>query len=357
MQDWQREDARAIRSVKKLVERFGLSVSERQQLDEVVMRYPLKISTHYLSLIRDDIPLGPLRLMCVPRSEELLDRDDELDDPIGDETGFQPRRLDPVVAHRYRDRLLLFPTWQCGGFCRFCFRRQRLGSEVSVVSANLLNEALEYIRKATSVEEVILSGGDPLMLDDDSLLGLMDQLASIDHVRLLRIHTRMPVWNPARITRRLVKGLKSMLPLWLVVHINHPDELSAATRSGIHLLVETGIPLLSQTVLLRGVNDRAMVLGTLFKDLLCLRVKPYYLHHPDKARGTFPFRLSLQEGLNIYDSVRGSLPGIAVPTYILDLPGGKGKIPLHSGILGQERAGIVVLRNTSGHEVFYRDRA
>lgn len=355
MQDWQRTEARAIRSVDKLVERFGLPPCGRGTLDEVVDRYPLKISSHYLSLIRDDDPADPLRMMCVPRAEELIDRDDELDDPIGDSEGFQPRRLDSVIAHRYQDRLLLFPTWQCGGYCRFCFRRQRFRDGGAVVSPKLLSDAIDYITEAGNVWEVILSGGDPLMLDDGSLLDLMDRLSCIDHVRLLRVHSRMPIWNPSRITSDLVKGLKSRCPLWFVIHVNHPGELSDEARHGIHMLAEAGIPLLSQTVLLRGVNDRPPILDTLFRELLCLRVKPYYLHHPDKARGTYHFRLSLPEGLHIYSEIRRSLPGIAVPAYILDLPGGKGKVPLHHAMCSDGPAGTVSLRDADGHDVIYRD--
>jgi lysine 2,3-aminomutase len=247
-----------------------------------------------------------------------------MEDPTGDGAHEKLKGL----IHRYPDRVLLKPTLTCLAYCRFCFRREKVGQGEANLTEAELDAAFGYIAAHPEIYEVILSGGDPLALSERRLAAIMARLSAISHVRVIRIHTRVPLVAPERINGALVAALKARQTVYVALHVNHAQELSDAVCQGIARLRAAGLPLLAQSVLLKGVNDKAEVLEALFRALLALGVMPYYLHPPDQARGTGHFRLSIAQGQAIMRQLRGRLSGPAIPTYIFDIPGGYGKVPV-----------------------------
>ena len=258
----------------------------------------------------------------VPEIAELTLRAEEMVDPIGDGVH------SPVtgLTHRYPDRVILHVTKTCEVYCRFCFRREAVGEEGTLPEADLM-AALDYIAVNPAIREVILTGGDPLVLSARRIKGLMDRLSAISHVDVVRIHTRIPVVAPEKVTGELVAALQGPV-VWVVVHTNHAQEIGAAAEAALGRLAQAGIPLLSQSVLLRGINDSVDALESLFRKLIGCRVKPYYLHHCDLAKGTSHFRTTISEGQALMAGLRGRIGGTLIPTYVLDIPGGYGKVPL-----------------------------
>ena len=264
-----------------------------------------------------------LKNQFIPQKAELTHHPLERLDPIGDDV------FSPVsgITHRYKDRVLLKPTHHCAVYCRFCFRREKVSSEGYELNGEKLQAALLYIKEHKEITEVILSGGDPLTLTDRKLKEILSAIEKMPHVRLMRFHTRIPTVLPSRITRDLIKLLSGYrVSVWMVAHINAPSELDSEARLAIKALVDGGIPMLHQGVLLKGVNDCQQTLKTLFMELITLRVKPYYLHYPDLANGTNHFRVPLAEALSLVGSLRGELPGYALPSLCIDIPGGGGKV-------------------------------
>lgn len=287
----------------------------------------------------------------VPDMRELTIRPEELADPISD-AAFTPV---PGVTHRYPDRVILHITKTCEVYCRFCFRREVVGDEGHLPEPQLA-AALDYIARTPAIHEVILTGGDPMVLSARRIAALMGRLSAIPHLDVVRFHTRVPVVAPRRIDSALLAALRpERLAVWVVLHINHADELTPEARAALARLADAGVPLLSQTVLLNGVNAEAEVLEALFRALIRLRVKPYYLHHCDLARGTSHFRTSIAEGQAIMAALRGRLSGTCLPTYVLDLPGGHGKVPLGPGYLDGGTAGQWRVRDWRGNWHEYRD--
>ncbi len=285
---------------------------------------------------RTDLAHDPIARQFVPSPAETETAPEELADPIGDEA------RSPVkgIVHRYPDRVLLKPLHVCPVYCRFCFRREKVGPGGEALSAAELEAALDYIRTRPQVWEVILTGGDPLMMAPRRLAAMMAALDAIPHVAVVRVHSRVPVADPGRVTPDLVAALKpGRLAAWIGVHCNHPRELSDAASGALARLADAGLPLLSQTVLLKGVNDDAATMEQLMRALVAARVKPYYLHHPDLVRGTGHFRVSLAEGQALMRTLRGRLSGLAQPTYVLDVPGGHGKVPVGPAYLGSSADG------------------
>lgn len=286
------------------------------------MNFPGKISPAFQVLIDPGDPCDPIARQFTPSAQEQESAPDDLADPIGD----LAHSLSECLVHRHPDRVLLVPTWACPVHCRFCFRRDRVGGKGP--SPDLLAQALDYIRKHSDIREVILTGGDPLMLPLKKLGGLLAELAAIAHLHSLRIHSRVPVAAPGRITLALARLLgRQPKPVYLVAHVNHASEITPEAQAGFSRLRKAGVPILSQSVLLKGVNDKVEVLEELFRSLLAAGVKPYYLHHPDLVPGTAHFRLGLDEGRALMAGLRPRLSGLALPLYILDRPGGEGKIP------------------------------
>lgn len=296
-------------------------------LEKVGRRYAVLIPDALRSLIHD--PDGPIGRQFIPHPDELLTLPYESPDPIGDD------RLSPVpgIVHRYADRALLKPLLICPTYCRFCFRREHVGPGGGLLTDAELEAAYAWLRAHPAIREVILTGGDPLMLSPRRLGAILAALNTIPHLELLRIHTRVPTADPARVTPELAASLASTVPLWMVVHVNHADEITPGARAALDRIRAQGVPLLSQSVLLRGVNDSADTLETLFRELLRARVKPYYLHQLDPAPGTARFAVPLAEGQALLRALRGRLTGLAWPTYVVDIPGGHGKVPVGPGYL------------------------
>ena len=313
----------ALRS-EEIVDR-GLVPPERlRELRRVAERFSVAITDDVAAVIDPADPNDPIAAQFVPSAAELTDAPEDQTDPIGDER-WSPL---PGIVHRYPDRVLLKPILVCPVYCRFCFRREQVGKKDGVLSPEALDRALNYISEHSEIWEVIVTGGDPFLLSPRRIAAIVRALEAIPHVQVIRFHTRVPVVEPRRARPVLVTALAAEKAVYVVVHANHPRELTAAVRNAVGRLVRAGIPVLSQTVLLRGVNDDAAILEALFRGLVAMRVKPYYLHHPDLARGTGHFRLGIEEGQRLVGALRGRVSGLCQPTYVLDIPGGYGKVPI-----------------------------
>lgn len=301
-------------------------------LERVAAQYALAVTPGIVDLINPADPRDPIARQFIPDPAELTQRPEESADPIADDAH------SPVegIVHRYPDRVLLKPLHACAVYCRFCFRREMVGpGGVRALSADALEAALAYVRHRPEIWEVILTGGDPLILSPRRLSAITVALGAIGHVRVVRFHTRVPVVDPARITAPVVRALKaSGRATYVALHANHPREFTKAARAAIARIVDAGIPMLGQTVLLRGVNDDPATLGALMRSFVENRIKPYYLHHGDLAPGTSHFRTTLAEGQALTRELRGRLSGLCQPTYVLDIPGGHGKSPLAASYVG-----------------------
>ena len=313
----------------------------------VSTRYPVRVTDYYASLItsKDDA----IWKQCMPDARELEDHF-QCPDPL-DEKALSPV---PGLIHRYPDRVVLLVSNRCPVYCRFCMRKRLVGSGDAPMGDNELRNALGYISTHPEINDVILSGGDPLMLDDASLSQVLSGLRAISHVKIIRIGTRIPVTFPERITADLCSMLQKFHPLYVNTHFNHPDEITAASRNACSCLADSGIPLGNQTVLLKGVNDSIETMRRLFTELLTMRVKPYYLHQMDLVQGTAHFRTSVRTGLSIVRGLRGHISGLAVPHYVIDLPGGKGKVAIiPDDVMAQGTT--LQLRTYTGELVTYQD--
>ncbi|MET2825682.1 KamA family radical SAM protein [Mesorhizobium shangrilense] len=321
---WQTDVRAGVRHAGDLVS-LPLSPAERAAAQEAAANHKVRIPKAYLDLIDWNDPADPIRLQVIPQPEELVEHEGELDDPIADH-GFSPV---PRLTHRHADRVLLFPTYQCAVYCRFCFRKESLTSIGRGFSREALEPAFAYIAEHPEIREVILTGGDPLSLPDKALVEIRTRIEAIAHVRLLRIHTRVPVALPSRVTAGLVSALEGRLMVTVVTHFNHPREITNATEMACRTLRQAGFVLLNQSVLLKGVNDTVEVLEELCRELMYrLGVKPYYLHHGDLARGMAHRRTTIAQGQTLAEALRARLSGICNPVYVLDLPEGGGKVPL-----------------------------
>jgi len=317
---------RPLRTPQELVD-AGLANAARQpELEAVAARYAIAVTPAMAALIDPADPDDPIARQFVPDPAELRIQPGELADPIGDLSH------SPVegIVHRYPDRVLLKPVHVCPVYCRFCFRREMVGPDgLGTMTPEALDAALGYISGHPEIWEVILTGGDPLVLSARRLGEIMRRLGEIAHVKVVRLHSRVPVVEPERIDGDLVAALKaSGKAAYLALHANHPREFTAAAGAAIARLVDAGIVMLSQSVLLRGVNDDPEILAELMRCFVEHRIKPYYLHHPDLAPGTSHFRLSIEEGQALVAGLRGRISGLCQPTYILDIPGGHGKAPI-----------------------------
>ncbi len=343
---WKWELRRRVKNRAGLERRLSLTESERRWFEESARAeggFDLRITPYYLSLAADE-PDDPIRRQCVPTAEELSALPWELRDPLGEEKHKPLSRL----IHRYPDRALLLVTDECAVACRHCFRRSFAGGGRGAIRTGDLQEAAVYLRSHPEIRELLLSGGDPLTLDDQKLHTVIDTIRAARPGIVLRLGSRMPAVLPSRITRLLARGLAIRQPLWFVVHINHPRELTAECTEAFQRLAGAGVPLLSQTVLLRGVNDDPAVLEDLFRGLTARRVKPYYLFQGDLARGTGHFRVPLARGRDIMRELRRRLSAMALPVYAVDLPGGGGKIPLTESYLKGEDAESYIFESVEG---------
>ncbi|MFL6839516.1 MAG: lysine-2,3-aminomutase-like protein [Bradyrhizobium sp.] len=315
-----------LRQPAELVQSGLAPATALADLEKVAARYAMALTPDIAALIDPDNPDDPIARQFVPSLEELVEQPGESADPIGD-AAHSPV---PGIVHRYPDRVLFKLVHVCAVYCRFCFRREMVGpGKATALSDAGYRRALDYIRARPEVWEVILTGGDPLMLAPRRLAEIMADLAAIDHVKIVRIHTRVPVADPARISPEMVAALKVKgATTWIAVHANHPREVTGDARAACDRLADAGIPLVSQSVLLRGVNDDAATLEALMRAFVECRIKPYYLHHGDLAPGTAHLRTTIEQGQELMRALRGRVSGLCQPEYVLDVPGGHGKAPI-----------------------------
>ena len=338
--------ARSLTTVAELAAAGLLPEAKRADAEAVAERYAVAVTPALAAMIDADDPLDPIARQFIPDAAELATLPQEREDPIGD-LAFSPVE---GIVHRYPDRVLLKAVHVCPVYCRFCFRREMVGPEgLGTLSAKALDAAIAYIAGRPEIWEVILTGGDPLVLSPRRLQAMMERLASIPHVKIVRLHSRVPVVDPARVDAALVTALKaSGKTTYVALHANHPREFTAEARAAVARIVDAGMVMISQTVLLKGVNDDAGVLAALMRAFVENRIKPYYLHHPDLAPGTAHFRLSLAEGRALVDGLRGRISGLCQPTYILDIPGGHGKVRADSMAVEEADDGCFRLRDFRG---------
>jgi lysine 2,3-aminomutase len=325
--------ATSLRTPAELVARGLAPAADLPVLEQVAARYAVAVTADMAALIDASDPSDPIARQFVPRPEELVAGPGESADPIGDHAH------SPVagIVHRYPDRVLFKLVHVCAVYCRFCFRREMVGpGKATALSQAAYRDALDYIRAHPEIWEVILTGGDPLMLSPRRLAEIMADLAAIDHVRIIRIHTRVPVADPARISEEMIAALRvEGATTWVALHANHVRELTDKARAACAAIVDAGVPMVSQSVLLRGINDNVETLEALMRAFVECRIKPYYLHHGDLAPGTAHLRTTLAQGRELMRSLRGRVSGLCQPDYVLDIPGGHGKAPVGPDYLSQ----------------------
>jgi len=325
--------ATTLREPAELVAHGLAPAADLPELEKVAARYAVAVTPDMAALIDRDDPADPIARQFIPSADELVTEPSENADPIGDDAH------SPVagIVHRYPDRVLFKLVHVCAVYCRFCFRREMVGpGKATALSESAYRDALDYIRNHSEVWEVILTGGDPLMLSPRRLAEIMAELAAIDHVRIIRIHTRVPVAEPARISAEMIAALRVKgAATWVALHANHARELTGKARAACAAMIDAGIPMVSQSVLLRGVNDNTAALEALMRAFVECRIKPYYLHHGDLAPGTAHLRTTLEQGQELMRSLRGRVSGLCQPDYVLDIPGGYGKAPVGPSYLSQ----------------------
>ena len=352
--DWKWQMSKCIKSVDAFEQLLGIEFEpeHRKRVEETVETFPLSITPYYLSLINaDDYANDPVFRQAFPVPDELQVLEHEMADPLAEDQDSPA----PGITHRYPDRVLFHISNICSMYCRHCTRKRKVGDQDTVPRRQEIEAGLDYIRSNPVVRDVLLSGGDPLMLSDEFLDWILTELGKIEHVQVVRIGTRMPVVLPYRITDDLVAMLKKHHPLWINTHFNHPREITTSSKEAVRKLADAGIPLGNQTVLLAGVNDCPRIMKALVHKLVANRVRPYYLYQCDLSEGLTHFRTPVGKGIEIMESLRGHTSGFAVPTYVVDAPGGGGKIPLNPNYLVSLSTNKVVLRNYEGVITTYKE--
>lgn len=351
MSQWQEELRHSVRTAAQLRRVVG-PAEAGPEIEAVLDTYKMAIPPYYLSLINWEDPNDPIRRQALAAPGELVTAPEERHDPIGDTRWMPVARL----THRYPDRVLIYPTYLCSMYCRFCFRKERLNEGQAGWPHDDLAPALAYVAAHPAIREVILSGGDPLVLGDDKLHGLLRRIAAIPHIEGIRIHTRVPVTLPMRVTPDLQAALDLDKPLWIVTHFNHPRELTSEAIQACRMLHRAGARLLNQNVLLRGINDNVETLAALYRGLVYQAgVKPYYLHHCDMTLGVGGFRTTIDAGLALMRALRGHISGLCLPTYVLDIPGGAGKVPLGPNYIVGRDGDTWQIESYTGEVHTYRD--
>jgi lysine 2,3-aminomutase len=351
--DWRWQAKSAITDLGGLESALHLTDSEREGARRALDGgFPLSITPYYLALADRDDPSCPIRRQCVPDAAEATTVPGDLRDPLGEEA----HTVAPELIRRYPDRVLLLSTDRCAVYCRFCTRSRMVGDGGGARSMAVLEPAFEWIEAHPEVQEVIVSGGDPMVMSTERIARLFERLARIEHVLYVRLATRAPVTIPQRVTDELCEALRRAHPaIWVMTHFNHPKELTDEARAACARLVDHGLPVMNQTVLLRGVNDDEATLEQLFRGLTRARVRPYYLLQMDPVRGTGHLRTPLQRGIELMAHLQGRLSGIALPKLIVDTPGGRGKVPVGPETIVAREAGRTTLRTFRGELVDYLD--
>lgn len=342
--DWRWQLRHRITTFEQLKETIDLTTEEIEGIKHSKGRLALAVTPYFASLMDPTNPNCPIRRQAIPRIEECHLSKSDMVDPCGEDKDSPV----PGLVHRYPDRVLLLVTDQCAVYCRYCTRRRLVGSSERSITEGNFDEVLKYLKSHRKVRDVLLSGGDPLLLENERLGEILSRLRTIPHIELLRIGTRVPVTLPQRITVGLVRMLKKYHPLMMSIHFAHPKEITDQVKKACCELADGGIALGSQTVLLKGINDKAYIMKKLVHELLKIRVRPYYIYQCDLAMGTEHFRTSVATGIQIIEKLRGHTTGYAVPTYVVDAPGGGGKIPLQPDYLVSREKGKIILRNYEG---------
>jgi lysine 2,3-aminomutase len=344
MELWQQMIRDSIHTVDQLVEKFNIDRKVAEDLDEF---FQARINPYYFSLIR--YPGDPIWLQCVPDKAELEDFDAE-EDPLMEDA------MSPVpnITHRYPDRALFLVTSQCGLYCRFCTRKRKVG-DYEKISMKGLESAFQYLEQHTEIRDVILSGGDPLMLTDTMLEKILKRIREISHIEIIRLGTKMPCVLPQRITENLCEMIKKYHPVYVNTHFNHPWEITPESSKACEMLANAGVPVGNQMVLMKGVNDDPAVVKELMQKLLRIRVRPYYMYMADETKGANHFRTSIETGLNIVENLRGHTSGLAIPHFVIDAPGGGGKIPILPNYVLHHDEDRIILRNYKHRSYAYKN--
>ncbi|MFP4528565.1 MAG: lysine 2,3-aminomutase [Candidatus Kapaibacterium sp.] len=338
-------------TVERLLD-IKINPDDRSRLDETLGKFPLSVTPYYLSLINpENFENDPVFKQSVPSPEELIISNMDMADPLAEDTDSPA----PTITHRYPDRVLFHISNVCSMYCRHCTRKRKVGDVDFVPRKEVIKLGLDYIRRTPEIRDVLLSGGDPFMLSTDYLDWIIGEVRKIEHVEVIRIGTRMPVVLPYRITDDLVNMLKKHQPLWINTHFNHPREITSSAKEAIAKLADGGFPLGNQTVLLAGVNDCPRIMKTLVQRLVQNRVRPYYMYQCDLSEGLSHFRTPVGKGIEIIESLIGHTSGFAVPTYVIDAPGGGGKIPVMPNYLISWSTNKVILRNYEGVITSYQE--
>lgn len=349
--DWHWHLRNRITTAQELKKYIKLTPEEEEVFKKKGFSFRMAITPYYLSLIDQSNPNDPIRLQAVPRIMESRISKEDMPDPLHEDADAPV----PGMTHRYPDRVLLLLTDQCAMYCRHCTRRRKAGEKDAPMPKDNVEKAIEYIRQNKEVRDVILSGGDPLTMGDERLDEILGKLSQIEHVDIVRIGTRTPVVLPQRITDALLKVLKKYKFLWLNTHFNHPQELTPESCAALAKLAEAGIVLGNQSVLLKGVNDHVDVMKQLVHVLVKNRVRPYYIYQCDLSEGIAHFRTTIAKGIEIIESLRGHTSGLCIPTYVVDAPGGGGKIPVMPNYIVSQMPGRVILRNFEGMLTAYTE--
>ena len=349
--DWRWQLRNSFTSVEALSRIMVLTDDEVYAISKLKNRLPLRISPYFASLIYDSVPGSPLRRTMIPSGDELITTEAEKADPL-DEMGSSPV---PGIVHRYPDRALFTVTQFCSSYCRYCTRSHSVG-KLGHLTKGEWDRAFKYLAEHTEIRDVIISGGDPLTMNDSKIEYLLSNLRAIKHIEILRIGTKVPVVLPQRITPELVAMLRKYHPLFFSLHFTHPSEITEETSKACNMLADAGIPLGSQTVLLKGVNDNPVVMKSLMQKLLAIRVRPYYLYQCDLIPGSSHFRTTIEKGIEIIENLRGHTSGYAVPQFVVDAPGGGGKIPILPAYVVESGPEKWVLRNYKRKEYTYPNK-
>jgi lysine 2,3-aminomutase len=350
--DWRWQLRHAVHDLTTLADRLDLTEDERRGVARAAQEgLPLGITPYYAALIDRADPSCPIRRQVVPLACEAEERPGDLRDPLGE----QANEVAPHLVQRYPDRALLLVTDRCAVYCRFCTRSRMVGQAEGALDMNALAPALEYLRAHPEVRDVIVSGGDPLAMSTAKLVRVLTALRDIPSLDTIRLATRVPVALPMRIDAELLQALRAFHPLWVMTHFNHPKELTEASRRACEMLADGGFPVMNQSVLLRGINDDVTTLETLFRGLIRVRVRPYYLLQMDPVRGTSHLRTPLRKGVELMAALQGRVTSIALPKFICDTPHGRGKVPLFADSVVRREGAETWLRTFRGEEVAYRD--
>ena len=342
--DWRWQLKNRVTSLSALEQRLNLNTEERAGVLLAGSKLALAVTPHYFNLIERDNPGCPIRRQVIPRIEEGYDSPFDMADPCGEDSSMPV----PGLVHRYPDRVLFLVTDRCASYCRYCTRSRVVSGVGEQELVTDFEEAFRYLEKHTEVRDVLLSGGDALILSDSKLEGILQRLRNIPHIEFLRIGTRVPIFLPQRITPELCAMLRKYHPLWMSVHVNHPRELTTEVRDALGRLADSGIPLGNQSVLLAGVNDDPVIMRDLVHKLLLCRVRPYYLYQCDLIRGSSHLRTPVAKGIEIIESLRGFTSGYAIPQFVIDAPGGGGKVPVNPDYVVYHDAEKIVIRNFEG---------